>query len=357
MSNDIIVYDRPSGGKPLALPESARIGEGGEGAVYAVPRSGDGKKIAVKIFSKKTLSEKRDFLSRKITAMVEIGKRQNRELINCQMVAWPRVIAYDGNGEFVGYGMQLAEGKTLSRLAHFVLYKKHFPDMNREDVANMLIRLWESAEFLHRHNIYIGDVNTNNVLCSENYEICWIDTDSFQVENWPCPVGRPEMTPLEHLDVARENGYESVKRTRESDLFSLAILTFQCLMLGKHPYAHIGGGDPVDNLRKGHVPYLTGGYSPGKHGAVPPGPWYNVWDWYTHEIKKMVQLALKDGAKDISRRPSAADWANALGAYIRVLNHRSSKHRREMVPDVPKPRGRDPRDLRSVRSINQGENS
>ena len=339
--DNMIVFDENR--MPLELPESARIGGGGEGAVYAVPQPGGNKKIAVKIFNKTKLEKDGEFLLGKISHMVEVGQKNNKALVNYPNVAWPQLAAYDEGGGFVGYGMRLAKGKPLSRLAHPMLYKKHFPDMDREKVGEMLIRLWESAQFLHDFGICIGDVNSNNVLCTEKYGICWIDTDSFQVGHWRCHVGRPEMTPPEHLD----KNYADIDRTRESDFFSLAILTFQCLMLGRHPYDHIRGGTPVENLRKGHFPYVTGGSFPGTRGGVPLGQWHKIWSNYTYSVMELFVQALKDGAKNPHLRPDAEGWKKGLRHNIKMINaprpaYREDgsewRHPREMIPAEEKPR-------------------
>lgn len=351
----IAVYPQPSGGEPIWLSQDDCVGTGGEGRVYVAKKPGAKEKIAIKIFSKRKLSD--DILSRKISAMVEMGKR-NQTLVNYSRIAWPKLSVFDKDKRFVGYAMKRANGVPLTKLAHPKVYENHFPDMDREKVAQMLICLWKSAQFLHERDICIGDVNLNNVMCSVHYKTCWIDVDSFQIGNpdnpasfYPCPVGRPELTPPEHQDI----NFTEIKRNRESDLFSLAILTFQCLMLGRHPFEHIGGGSPVDNLRKGHIPYLSGGAIPGEEGAVPPGPWYNIWDWYTHNVKNLFQRALRDGLHNVKLRPSADEWIKALDAYIHVLNNPGEKfsHRWEMMPDEPKPRGQDHRDTRVVRSTQQ----
>lgn len=354
--NEITVYPPHSGGEPIRLSPEDCVGSGGEGSVYVTKMPKSKEKVAIKIFSDKKLSDSaKSDLPRKIAAMVEMGNRNNKALIKYSRIAWPQLLVFDKNKRFAGYAMKRAQGMQLTKLAHPKVYENHFPDMNREKVAQMLICLWKSVKFLHERDIYIGDVNLNNVMCSAYYKTCWIDVDSFQIENpgsptgfYPCPVGRPELTPLEHHGV--EN-FTQVRRNSESDLFSLAILTFQCLMLGRHPFEHIGGGSPVDNLRKGHVPYLSGGSIPGKDGAVPPGPWYNIWDWYTHDVKNLFQRTLKDGLRNIRSRSSADDWIKALKAYVYVLNNPERfLHRREMIPDEPKPRGQDPRDTRGVRS-------
>ena len=353
MNEKIVVYPAPNGGEPLSLTVPP-IGTGGEGAVYSAPLPGNGKEIAVKVFSDRKLGESRDFLSRKITAMVEMGRANGKALVRHPMLAWPQLSVYDENGDWVGYAMKRAQGKPLSRLAHPMLFRKHFPGMDREKVALMLMSLLNAAQALHNHGVFIGDVNPNNVLWDGGDFPCWIDIDSFQVdalngERFPCPVGRPEMTPPEHLGRDhRQIRFDKIVRTRESDFFSLAILVFQCMMLGRHPYEHIGGGSPVENMRTGHFPYAKGGAVPGTEGGVPMGPWHKIWSHYTYNLKRAFVRAFVDGAGDPSRRPSTEEWVKELEEYVRILNHPDSapraggapefRHSRDMIPPEEKPK-------------------
>lgn len=349
---------------------SEPIGEGGEGAVY-VGRPSGGQEIAVKIFNPKRLEKNRGFLAEKIAAMVEIGQADDGALIRHKGVAWPQMAVYGSDGKFTGYAMRRAKGKTLSRLAHPMLYKDHFNDLDRVKLAHMLVKLLSSADDLHRRYIRIGDINLNNVLCDDNYNPCWIDVDSYQIgvgdesdgpaapermnlqltaeenreENaqlkpdkiWRCPVGRPEMTPPEHLD----QEYSEITRTYAGDLFSMAILMFQCMMLGRHPYDAIKGGSPVANLRKGHFPYGEQGIRPGTTGGIPAGPWYKMWSHYTFKIKKLYALALREGVKDPSKRPALSEWIFALKEYAGILDSPTAhgKHSREMRPVAEKEQG------------------
>ena len=98
-----------------------------------------------------------------------------------------------------------------------------------------------------------------------------------------------------------------VDRTPESDLFSLAILMFKCLMLGRHPYDSVGGGDVQENLRRGHFPYGTGGAAPGFQGAIPNGPWYLIWSHLSFDLKTLLIRTFTDGATTL---PCARDRAN-----------------------------------------------
>lgn len=362
MNQQITVFPAPNGGESIAL--ASPVGTGGEGAVYIAPMP-DGRKVAVKVFSERKLesASDRDFLSRKIETMVRMGRANDRALIRHPMLAWPQLSVYDADGQWVGYAMKPAKGKPLSYLAHPMLYRNHFPEMDREKVAQMLVALLNAAQVLHNQGVFIGDVNLNNVLWDGEDVPCWIDVDSFQVdapngERFPCPVGRPEMTPREHLD----GDYAKIVRTPESEFFSLAILVFQCLMLGRHPYEHIGGGGPVENLRGGHFPYKAGGAVPGTRGGVPKGPWHKIWSHYTYNLKRAFVDAFVDGARDPSKRPSVERWGKELEEYVRILNLPDSapradgeaewRHSRDMIPAEEKPKDvgrRDPTARKSRR--------
>jgi DNA-binding helix-hairpin-helix protein with protein kinase domain len=85
-------------------------------------------------------------------------------------------------------------------------------------------------------------------LISESATVALIDADSFQVtqgsERFGCRVGVPEYTPpeLQGMSLA------SVVRTPNQDAFGLAIVIFQLLFMGRHPF--------VGSVRRGEVPSL-----------------------------------------------------------------------------------------------------
>ena len=339
---NITVFNNPdANGMPLQLGKDQYIAKGGEGTVYKVLHPDQTKEIAIKIFNKRKFKSEadRNHLRKKIDTMVKMGNNDNQALIKFPEVAWPQILVYNEDGQFCGYGMQYIEGEPLTRLAHFQMYKTYFLDMDREKVAHMLIRLWQSAKFLHDRKIYIGDVNQDNVLCTKKYGICWIDVDSFQIEGFPCMVGRPDMTPPEHN---QENQYfREIKRNAESDRFSLAILSFLCFMLGCHPYNRIGGSTLVENFRSGHFPYK----SIGTHPDVPKGPWYKIWSHYTYDIKNLFVNMFTEG-RDPNNRASAEEWVHVLRQYIKQLQCKEPLVAEDgggfgccckMVPDAVKP--------------------
>jgi DNA-binding helix-hairpin-helix protein with protein kinase domain len=301
----MIVYDY--NGMPQALGE--KIGGGGQGDVYDVIKKPN---AVAKIFHKNKLQES----GRELREKIDLQITDFNDLKNNDNISWPRITLFDEQEDFIGYAMLKAQGNPLTKLAHPKLYTKYFPNLDRIRIVTMLLKLLDVVEILHKNKVYLGDINTENIICnSQTYQPFFIDTDSYQIINhskiYRCPVGRPEMTPLEHYG----KNYLEITRTVESDQFSLAILMFQCLMLGRHPYDNIGGGNPVENLVNGRFPYGKGGAAPGRDGAIPMGAWYNIWSHLTYNVKTLFIKTLGEGVKNPSSRATIDEWKDALVKY------------------------------------------
>jgi hypothetical protein len=139
-----------------------------------------------------------------------------------------------------------------------------------------------------------------------------VDTDSFQVPGGPqvyrCPVGKPEYTPPE-LQGAR---FADFDRGPEHDAFALAILIFQLLMQGIHPFAgrYLDQGEPAalgERIAAGHWPYVRGRrvpYAPNPH--APP------FETLPPRVQELMRRCFEDGHVRSSLRPGAAAWHQAL---------------------------------------------
>ena len=86
----------------------------------------------------------------------------------------------------------------------------------------------------------VGDVNSNNVVVHRDATTHLIDCDSFQIPGaggalHRCTVGVAEYQPPEFQgkDLSR------LDRLPQHDLFGLAVMIFQLLFVGKHPFAGV----------------------------------------------------------------------------------------------------------------------
>jgi DNA-binding helix-hairpin-helix protein with protein kinase domain len=312
------VLDRNGAVKQLG----AELARGGEGTIYPLTDRAD---ILVKCYHDDILQKNRKTLRDKLQAMVEV----NQQFGNPNL-SWPLLSVFNDQGEWVGYAMRRVSGIKLHCLAHAVLYKKHFPNLTRVELVQILLNLVTQVEQLHQQGVMIGDYNLNNFMCDpQTLQVGLIDCDSYQVQLagvcYPCPVGSPDLTPKEHHGM----NYADVVRDPQSEVFSLAIILFKCLMLGRHPYDVVGGEDPVSNLKAGNFPYGKG------NSGIPKGDWYNIWSHMPYRIKNLFVSTFVKGATDQQQRPSLADWKQALQLYQSELN--KGWHESAIRPAQPKP--------------------
>lgn len=301
---------------------SNRLAIGGEGEIYPLAQR---ENVLVKLYHPSELAKRGSELEKKVEAMRTVAR-----LRQFNGVSWPLISVYDQNRRWVGYAMYRAEGKPMFYLAHALLYKKHFPGLDRRGLVDYLIQLVQHLLVLHKDGVMVGDYNLHNILCHPvSNKVTLIDCDSYQLEinghHYPNPVGSPDMTPKEH----HGSKFSQLVRTPESEAFSLAIILFKCLMLGRHPYDIVGGEDPVTNLRRGNFAYGIG------NKGIPKGDWYNIWSHMPHRLKALFIRTFTDGADDPSKRAFPAEWLDVLQIYRKEMD--KGWHETAIRPAIAKP--------------------
>jgi DNA-binding helix-hairpin-helix protein with protein kinase domain len=204
-------------GKKLTLGKS--LGKGGEGQVFDL---GDGQ--AAKIYAKPDTARES-----KLKAMISAKLADTTSLI-----AFPRRLILDERGKFVGFVM----GKVKDHTSFHELYapgsrKVHFPRADYRFTIRAAANVARAVAKVHELGAVIGDINHSGILVSDKALAALIDADSFQFgPNHLCRVGVAEYTPPE-LQGKRLDG---ITRTTDHDAFGLAVVTFQLLFMGRHPY-------------------------------------------------------------------------------------------------------------------------
>jgi len=269
------------------------LGAGGEGRVFLTDTG-----LACKLYSQERLTET---LRRKLQLMVS-------HPIESEGLSWPIDLALNQSREFVGYLMPVARGRQLQRTV-FVkpLLFQHFPHWTRRELVTLALTITQTVQRLHEHNVLLGDINPLNILVDNERSVFFVDTDSYQVEAFPCPVGTP-------IFVAPElagQDLSKVLRTFNHEHFAVATLVFMMLVPGKPPYSHTGGADPAGNVREGHFPYPLGEK---KSQGVPDGPWRFIWSHLPRYVKNDFHKVFTDG-----ERPTTADWVKLLQRYLNDL--------------------------------------
>jgi hypothetical protein len=300
------------------------IGAGGEGTVYLV--DGDPGLVA-KIYADLPAAAQ----IAKLTAMVASGDDALR-----RVAAWPTAVLSGDDGP-VGFLMpKLSSQLPLHELFGPRRRQELFPDAHWSFLVHAALNVARAFEAMHERDIVVGDVNSNNLVIHANSKTRFIDCDSFQIRRagtlYPCAVGVPEYQPpeLQAADLA------TIERLPHHDAFGLAVMVFQLLFVGKHPFAgilppHLTGDATIGaNVAAGHYFY---GPNAACAGLRPP-PGSLALSALPDAIAALFERAFLG---DPAGRPSATEWRVALRELesMTAACERSRRHR--YVRDVPCP--------------------
>jgi DNA-binding helix-hairpin-helix protein with protein kinase domain len=289
---------RTAGDKRIELHE--KVGEGGEGAVYSI--KGD-RSLVAKIYSNSIAPLQVE----KLRAMV--AARSERL---AQLSAWPSDLIVDG-GRVTGFVMpRVFDHREIHELYGPSSRMLRFPGAGYSFLLRAASNLARAVAAIHQHGHVIGDVNDKFALVSAQATVRLIDCDSFQIcsgsRMYPCLVGVPNYQPPE---VQRHGTYIGLNRTADHDNFGLAVLIFQILCLGRHPFA----GKPITDtelpiekaIREGRFAYSR----TSRNLQVTRPPNTLSLRAFTPEVADLFELSFV--APSHARcRPTAAQWADAL---------------------------------------------
>jgi serine/threonine protein kinase len=301
----VVVQSLPRAGETVLLGSGGSlkllraIKAGGEGVIYETERPHH----VCKIYHNNRLTRLKQ---KKIELMV--SRRIDRPGI-----CWPVDLVKSTANEFVGYIMPMAHGETMQS-AMFVKPKleKTFPKWTRLDLVNVAGTFIDHVAFLHSHNVIIGDINPQNLLVTENsHEVWMVDTDSFQIEGFPCPVGTVNFTAAE----IQGRNYSDFLRTVDHELFAVATMLFMILFPGKPPYSQQGGGSPAENIKSKNFPYRF--YKSPDSNVLevdgrdaPQGPWQYIWANLPNNFREAFFATFRE-----DNRVSVDRWTRLLTGY------------------------------------------
>lgn len=302
-------------GRVLTLGQ--RIGKGGEGEVFAI---GDEAKYAVKLY---TTSDKA-IKEQKIAAMIRAKLAGQTPL-----VAFPHSIARNKSGGFVGFVMKLVvDHKPLHDLYAPGPRKQRFPQADYRFLVRTASNFARAVASVHHAKCVIGDINHSGILVSPKATVALIDADSFQItesgNNYLCKVGVPEYTPPELQGQSLAN----VTRTANHDAFGMAVVIFQLLFMGRHPF--------VGTVRKGDIPPLHENiqnyryvYTDLRNVGMDQPPGTPSLSDFAPDVAKLFDAAFSQ--RSSQSRPTALDWVSKLDALEASLEQ-CSKNSLHFIP-------------------------
>lgn len=188
---------------------------GGEGIIYEYQNK------ILKIYRKDivNISEKKE----KVEKLIK--KRLPSNVIK------PLEMVFNLKGDFIGYTMNKVEGEDFSTLSK----KKHVKvnNISTKDIIKMLQDIKNTLIELHKNGIVIGDLNDGNILYDKNFNIYFIDTDSWSIDDIRCTVA---------MDLFKDPFLKSNFFTNETDAYAFAVLAFKSLTK-IHPFGGVTDPD------------------------------------------------------------------------------------------------------------------
>lgn len=280
------------------LAVGPRIGRGGEGEIY---RTADGSGRAVKLYLNPDPARET-----KVRAMISARLAER-----CPNVAFPREIVHHADGRFAGFIMTEVQGQQpIHELMAGRSRRQFFPQANWRFLVRTAINVARAIATVHAAGAIIGDINSSGILIAQDATVTLIDADSFQIGAHRCRVGMPEYTPPELIGVRLGD----VDRTKEHDQFGLAVILFQLLFLGRHPYAGVTRGRPVP-IEKAIADQRFAFSELRSLGVAPPPHTLRLGD-----LPRAIRLAFERAfAMRGAARPTAADWARELTILEEML--------------------------------------
>lgn len=281
-----------------------KIGGGGEGSVYHIQGQAD---LVAKIYHTPPSAEK-------VEKLIAVSKLGNERLF--KMAAWPVDILRDRpDGNVIGFVMKkIAQASEVHTLHSPKSRLKKFPEASWAFLLHIATNIARAVATMHEHGFVIGDVNPKNILVTRQATVYLLDCDSFQFatdgKTYRCGGGFPEYTPPELQGIA----FADVDRTPQHDCFGLAVVIFQLLFLGRHPFSgrFLGEGELPLEQSIHELRFAYGEDAATRQMQPPPG---------TLSLAAIPAelIALFRRAFLETDRPKAAEWLPHLEWFSQAL--------------------------------------
>jgi DNA-binding helix-hairpin-helix protein with protein kinase domain len=291
------------------IPLGKKIGSGGEGNVFEIVSSS--QRFVAKIYHKPLDEQKQE----KLRVMVRGCNDTLKEIS-----AWPVDLIHNGaGGPVCGFVMpRVSDCEPVHKVYGPTHRKQSFPEADWKFLVRAAKNLAAAFDAIHFYGYVIGDVNEGNILVDKHACVTLIDCDSFQVKTsadvYCCEVGVAQFTPPEIL-----NGRDfSIQRAPGHDTFGLAILIFQLLFMGRHPYSGVYSGKADMPIEKAIAEYrfAFGKNSPKK--CISPPPNSVGLAIVPTDLAELFEQAFTESGTSIGR-PTANKWWNVLNALEKHL--------------------------------------
>lgn len=288
------------------------VKSGGAGSVYLLP--GAPAQVAKLYHPHLDRAANR----RKLEAMLELSPELPDQLENGKryvQIAWPHAAVFDGQGGFAGFVMPLLDMAQTAELEQIMQERQARAaglPTGLGPKLTLAANLAAVIDALHQQQHYVVDLKPVNLrFYRDSLYIAMLDCDGFSIQ------GHAERFPAEQFTadyLAPEFQRKGMPAGTEmaQDRFALAVVIFQLLNFGIHPYSGRPGNAQVATDIPGRIRDGCYAYGVKRHKQLAP----NATSGHAlmpPELRAMFDRAFSPSPK--AQRPSAADWAQLLRGF------------------------------------------
>jgi len=294
------------------------LGKGGAGIVYQHPNN---PKEAVKVYQPLFLS-KHGNLKPKVQAMLSFRPGEEEVFVASQryvQIAWPRMLLEDDRKTFLGYTMPLVEMQRSVLLEQVLQKAERKTAQIREDYRFRIFvarNLASAIAKLHEKGHGVIDLKPINVLVyRDNGFVCLLDCDGYDVQGNSIRYRAELFTPEYLYPKAHIAGLTPAQvDTLEQDQFALAVILFQIMNNGLHPYQGIPINSTVppsiaERIKKGLY-----AYGRRRHPDQVPAK-QTLHEYFSDDTRDLFDRAFLPG----QQKPTALEWQFHFDALIQGL--------------------------------------
>lgn len=243
----------------------------------------------------------------KLPDQYEAGKRYVQ-------IAWPDASVRDVQGRFVGFTMPALDVDSTSEVEQILQERQaraaSLP-VGLGHKVTLAANLASVLAALHAQHHYVVDLKPVNLrFYRASLYIALLDCDGFSIQGRGRRFHAPQFTP-DYL--APEYQVRALEEAGEEtqDRFALAVVIFQLLNFGIHPYSGRPAYDRVPTDVPGRIRERCYAYSQRGNPMMAPNP-VSGHALMPHELRGLFDRAF---GEDPATRPSSAEWGEALRAY------------------------------------------
>ena len=278
------------------------LGTGGEGTVYA---DGTRPDFVLKIMhNPTTTSDAKTHAMLAAPPAAQVGTYQGVDLVQ---IAWPQERLTDDSGGYLGFSMRFLDvSKTIGLAGWTNLRERRLNNLSLDDRLriHLAANLASVTEYINDAGHALVDLKPLNVLAyrTDGY-VCLVDCDGFRIQHagsvFPASAYTPDFLAPEY------HGYtvSASQLGEEQDRFALAVVIFQLLDNGIHPFA---GNDGLSFVLHDRI-MRQRTFLDANSGLTPPNSSHAA--FFADDT---LDLFLRAFTGPADQRPSAGDWRRHL---------------------------------------------